>query len=147
MIPIPANPLQPYAAILFVIALAIAMAGSILILTHVVGGRRLFRGGSKGLVKDSTYESGVPPVGDARRQFNVRFYVVAILFLLFDVEVLFLWPWAPVFYKSATAASTTVVMNGVELSKGFLLMGMGLFLVLLLVGFVYEWRKGALQWD
>ncbi len=138
---------QPYVAILFVIAVAVALAGIILILSHLIGGRRLIRGGLKGPTKHGTYESGVPTIGDARRQFNVRFYMVAILFLLFDVEVLFLWPWTPVFYKSATSATSTVAMGGVEASKGFLLAAMGVFLAILLVGYLYEWRKGIFKWD
>ena len=62
-----------------------------LILAHTLGPKR------RGPVKDSPYESGMPVVGDTRRRFNIRFYVVAMLFLLFDVEVVFLWPWATLF--------------------------------------------------
>ncbi len=133
--------LQPYAAIVFVIAVAVAIAGSILILGHLIGTKR------RGPTKHGTYESGVPTVGDARRQFNVRFYVVAMIFLLFDVEVLFLWPWVPVFYRGATSASATVTMGGVTLPKGFLLVEMAVFLVILLVGYIYAWRRGVFRWD
>ena len=76
--------LQPYTAILVVVGLATAVAVGMLALGHLVGVSR------KGPVKDDTYESGVPPIGDARRRFNVRFYIVAMLFLLFDVEVVYL---------------------------------------------------------
>ena len=136
-----ASQLQPYVAILFVIAVAVAIAGSILILGHLIGPKR------KGPTKGGTYESGVPTVGDARRQFNVRFYVVALLFLLFDVEVLFLWPWVPVFYHSAMDERASLKMGDWTVSKDFLLAGMGVFLVILLVGYVYEWRKGVFRWD
>lgn len=144
-----ATDFQPYAAILFVIAAAAALTGTILILGHLVGGRRLFGfgGDPRGGTKQGTYESGVPTVSDARRQFNVRFYVVAMIFLLFDVEVVFLWPWAPVFYASATHESGVVTMGGVVLGKGFLLAEMALFLLILLVGYVYAWRKGVFEWD
>jgi NADH-quinone oxidoreductase subunit A len=136
-----ATDLQPYAAILFVIAVAVAMAGSILILTHLIGPKR------HGPVKDATYESGMPTITDARRQFNVRFYIVAMIFLLFDVEVVFLWPWAPVFHASATSPDGLLRMGDVVLSKGFLLAEMGAFLVVLLVGYVYAWRRGVFKWE
>ena len=138
---------ESYAAILVVIAVAVAMAGSILILTHLIGGRRLFRGGFKGPVKHGTYESGVPTITDARRQFNVRFYIVAMVFLLFDVEVVFLWPWAPVFHRSATDETIRLAWGGMPITTGFLLAEMGAFLVILLVGYVYAWRKGVFRWD
>ncbi|MCP4593460.1 MAG: NADH-quinone oxidoreductase subunit A [bacterium] len=132
---------------LFVIAVAVAAAGSILILTHLVGGRRLFGRDPSGPVKQGTYESGVPTITDARRQFSVRFYMVAMLFLLFDVEIVFLWPWAPVFYQSATGASSTVVVGNLVIGKEFLLAEMVVFLAILLVGYVYAWRKGVFRWD
>lgn len=142
-----ATSFQSYAAILFVIAVAVAMAGSILILTHLIGGRRLIGRDIQGPTKHGTYESGVPTITDARRQFNVRFYIVAMVFLLFDVEVVFLWPWAPVFFDSATSETSTIVMGGMEISKAFLLAEMAVFLVILLVGYVYAWRKGVFRWD
>lgn len=84
--------------------------------------------------KESPFECGMPPVGDARRRFSVRFYLVAILFLLFDVETIFFFPFALVF-REFLAVNTAIVWS------------MGLFLGLLLIGFFYEWRKGALEWD
>ena len=132
---------QSYAAILFVIGVAVAMALAILILTHLIGVKR------HGPVKDEIYESGMPPVTDARRRFNVRFYVVAMVFLLFDVEVVFLWPWAPVFHASATAHGGSVWWGGLEIGKGFLLAEMTVFLAVLLVGYVYAWRKGVFRWE
>ena len=133
--------LQPYAAILFVIGVAVVMAFAILALTHVIGTKR------RGPVKDEIYESGMPPVMDARRRFNVRFYVVAMVFLLFDVEVVFLWPWAPVFHASATRPGGSVDWAGLEIGKGFLLAEMAVFLGILLVGYVYAWRKGVFKWE
>jgi NADH-quinone oxidoreductase subunit A len=135
----PTDAMQPYAAILFVFGIAAGMAGAILVLTHLIGPRR------SGPVKDSTYESGMPPIADARRRFNVRFYIVAMLFLLFDVEVIILWPWALAYYEAATSGSAQ--MAGELASKGFLLGGAAIFLILLLVGYVYEWRKGVFRWE
>ncbi len=81
--------------------------------------------------KESPYECGFAPFGDARKKFDVRFYLVAILFIIFDIEVAFLFPWA-------------VVLRDI----GWLGFGsMMLFLGVLTVGFVYEWKKGALEWD
>ncbi len=133
--------IEPYAAIGVVILLVTLLAGIMLILAHTVGPRR------HGPVKDSPYESGVPPIADARRRFNVRFYLIAVLFLLFDVEVIFLWPWAQVFHAAATKGATIALDGGAEAGKGFLLLGMGLFFSHLVFGLIYEWKKGALRWD
>jgi NADH-quinone oxidoreductase subunit A len=81
--------------------------------------------------KAEPFESGNPPRGDARVRFSVRFYLVAMLFLIFDLEVVFLYPWAIVFRQLGV----------------FGLIEMGIFLGILLIGFIYVWRKGALEWD
>jgi len=81
--------------------------------------------------KNSPYECGFEAFEDARMKFDVRFYLVAILFILFDLEIAFLFPWA-------------VVIQEIGLA-GFL--AMILFLFVLVVGFIYEWKKGALEWD
>lgn len=134
------NDMQPYASILFVVGVAVVMAGAILVLTHLIGPKR------KGDRKDETYESGMPPVEDARRRFNVRFYIVALLFLLFDVEVIILWPWALIFHDAAVAKNSGEAVAQAP-NAGFLLCGAGFFFLLLLVGYVYEWRKGVFEWD
>lgn len=133
--------LEPYALIGIVILVAAGTAGAILILAHTIGPKR------HGPVKDSPYESGVPVVQDARRRFNVRFYIVAVLFLLFDVEIIFLWPWALLFHRAATTGAVIPLEGGGVAGKDFLLVGMGIFFVLLVFGLVYEWKKGAFQWD
>lgn len=133
--------LQPYASILFVMAVVGAITAAMLLLAHVVMPQR------RGDVKSSTYESGMPVIGDARRRFNVRFYIVAMLFLLFDVEVVFLWPWAPVFHRAATNDKTITTAAGYSAGPGFLLAVMGIFVAILLVGYIYGWRKGVFQWD
>lgn len=130
--------MEPYAAILVVFGVAVAMALAILVLTHLIGPKR------SGQVKQGVYESGMPPIADARRRFNVRFYIVAMLFLLFDVEVIILWPWALAFYESAGHGAAPAPDL---LGKGFLLGGAAIFLILLLVGYVYEWRKGVFRWQ
>ncbi len=81
-------------------------------------------------VKNSTYECGEEPEGKAWIQFNIRFYVIALIFLIFDVEVVFLFPWAVVFKELGL----------------FTLVEMGIFLLILIVGLAYVWRKGDLDW-
>ena len=130
-----------YAAIGVTILLVLVVIAGMLVVAHTVGPRR------SGPVKDSPYESGVPQLADSRRRFNIRFYIVAVLFMLFDVEVIFLWPWATVFYQSATTGATIPMENGSLAGKGFLLAGMAVFFLLLLFGLIYEWKKGAFQWD
>ena len=127
---------RTFGPILVLITLAIVMVTVILILAHAIGPKR------HGLVKDDTYESGVAPIGDARQRFNVGFYIVAMLFLLFDVEVVFMWPWAPLFHDTAVNGQT--LAGGVD--KTFLLVEMAVFLIILLVGYVYAWRKGVFRW-
>jgi NADH-quinone oxidoreductase subunit A len=81
--------------------------------------------------KLSAYECGFEAFSDSRMKFDVRYYLVAILFIVFDLEIAFLFPWAVALGKTGTAA----------------LVAMGIFLLILVVGFVYEWKKGALEWD
>lgn len=136
----PTASLQPYAAIGVVILMVLTIAAAMLVIAHTLGPKR------RGPVKDSPYESGMPVVQDARRRFNVRFYIVAMLFLLFDVEIIFLWPWATLFHHAA-ANGATIPLDGAEVGSGFLLVGMGIFFTLLVFGLLYEWKKGALQWE
>lgn len=130
-----------YGLIGLTIAIVIGLAIAMLVLAHVLGPKR------RGPVKDSAYESGMPIIGDTRRRFNIRFYIVAMLFLLFDVEVVFLWPWATVFHRAATEGAVVSMENGVPAGKEYFLVGMGLFFLLLVFGLVYEWKKGAFEWD
>ena len=135
--------LSSYAPIGILLLIVIAMAGGIVLASHLIGAHR------SGEVKDSAYESGMPAIGDARGRFNVKFYIVAMLFLLFDVEVVFLWPWAPLFYKVAANPNDPVVSSLVEqgFGKGFFLVEVMVFLAILLVGYVYAWRKGVFRWS
>ncbi len=98
-------------------------------------------------VKQQAYESGVPALGDARERFSVRFYLVAILFIIFDIETVFMIPWA-VYYKQLSCFVPLV--NDVCPVGNISFFGLGemlVFMAILLVGFVYVWKKGALQWD
>jgi NADH-quinone oxidoreductase subunit A len=91
----------------------------------------LFGSGRKDDDKLSPYECGFEAFEDSRMKFDVRYYLVAILFIIFDLEIAFLFPWAV----------------SLDLIGGFGLVAMGIFLAILVVGFVYEWKKGALEWD
>lgn len=137
----PGVSIEPYAAIGVTILIVMVMTVAMLIAAHVIGPRR------HGPVKDSPYESGVPVIMDTQRRFNVRFYIVAVLFLLFDVEVVFLWPWAQVFHQTATGGHSIALADGRSVGDGFLLAGMAVFFLLLVFGLVYEWKKGAFRWD
>ena len=98
-------------------------------------------------VKQQAYESGVPALGDARERFSVRFYLVAILFIIFDIETVFMIPWA-VYYKQLSCFVPLV--NEVCPVGNISFFGLGemlVFIAILLVGFIYVWKKGALQWD
>ena len=132
--------LDSYAAIGVTLAIVVIIAAGMLIVAHVLGPRR------HGPVKDQPYESGMPLIVENRRRFNIRFYIVAMLFMLFDVEVIFIWPWAILFHRAATDG-TTIPMEGGVAGKGFLLAGMGFFFLLLLFGLAYEWKKGAFEWE
>ncbi len=107
----------------------LGIASGIGVLLMVLG--FLFGRGEKDAEKLSSYECGFEPFEDSRIKFDVRYYLVAILFIIFDLEIAFLFPWA---------VSLDVV-------GGFGLVAMGIFLALLVVGFIYEWKKGALEWD
>jgi NADH-quinone oxidoreductase subunit A len=121
--------LTNYLPILIFLGLASALAGVLLGLGKVLGrlGVR-HRGDAEKL---SAYECGFEPFEDSRVKFDVRYYLVAILFIIFDLEIAFLFPWA-VWVGRVGAAG---------------LGAMGLFLLILVVGFAYEWKKGALEWD
>ena len=119
----------PYIPFLMLLGLAIIIALSMIVGSHFLGPRRPTD------VKERPYESGMPPLGSAHERFSVKFYLVAVLFILFDIETVFLIPWAAIF------------LNGGSVSTGFLLVEMLVFLVILFVGYVYVWKRGAFQWD
>jgi len=109
--------------------IVVGLASAILGLSWWVGVKRPNR------EKLEPYECGITPVGDARRSFSVSFYLVGMLFILFDVEAVFLYPWAVVF-KSLIAAP----------GRWYGFIEMALYIAILLAGYVYIWKKGALDW-
>jgi NADH-quinone oxidoreductase subunit A len=117
-----------YIPVLILMAAGAAVGGGVILLSSLIGPKIPSK------LKDSPFECGVPPIGDARHRVSVRFYLVAILFLLFDVEVVFFFPWAVAFRKYLSI-------------NAFILAEMGVFMGILLVGYYYVLRKGALEWD
>jgi NADH-quinone oxidoreductase subunit A len=98
--------------------------------------------------KDSAYESGIPALGDARERFSVKFYMVAMLFIVFDIETVFLIPWGVYFRQ--LSCSVVLTAGAACPTANVSLFGYGemlVFIAILLAGFVYVWKKGALQWD
>ena len=98
-------------------------------------------------IKKTAYESGIEPLGDARERFSVKFYMIAMLFIVFDIETVFMIPWAA-FYKQLSCSVELV--GGLcppNQTSFFGLWEMVVFIAILFVGFIYVWKKGALQWD
>ena len=122
---------------------AVVLALAILVLTHLLGPRRV------GRVKQDTYESGMEPIGDTRRRFSIRFYLIAVLFLIFDVEVVFLYPWAVLFprLRAAEDQHWAQPLVAAGYTPAYWFVAVGVFFALLLVGFVYEWRRGLFKWN
>lgn len=117
--------LLQYVPIAILIVLSTGLAALVVILGHSLGPKRTFT------AKDMPYESGMVPVGPGTRQMPIHFYLIAILFILFDIEVIFFLPWAVVFKKLGI----------------FGLIEMFIFIFILLVGYAYAWKKGALEWE
>lgn len=125
------NHLAPYAPLLIHIVVAALLAGLLLALSSGVGRRK------PNPAKMQAYECGMVPTGDARAPFSVKFYLVAMVFILFDVEAIFLFPWALV-YRPYNGHPGLGLFGFVE---------MMLFIVVVLVGYFYLWKKGALDWS
>jgi NADH-quinone oxidoreductase subunit A len=116
--------LPEFVPVLAMLALAVAFAAGTIFLSHMLGPRH------PTAAKSEPYECGVPPVGDARERFPVKFFHVAMLFIIFDLEAIFLYPWAIVLRKLGLPGLAT----------------MGVFLGILIFGLVYVWKRGALDW-
>ncbi|MDQ6887774.1 MAG: NADH-quinone oxidoreductase subunit A [Gemmatimonadota bacterium] len=98
-------------------------------------------------VKQAAYESGIPALGDARERFSVKFYMVAMLFIVFDIETVFMIPWSVHFRQLSCAVP---LAGGACPPREISFFGLGemlVFMAILLIGFIYVWKKGALQWD
>ncbi|MBN2644826.1 MAG: NADH-quinone oxidoreductase subunit A [Desulfuromonadaceae bacterium] len=117
--------LESYLPILVLIAIALLFALGSVTFSFIFGPKKY------SAVKFAPYECGMPLFGTARERFSVKFYIVAMLFILFDIEAVFLYPWAVVFKRLGMF--------------GFI--EMGVFIVILLVGYAYVWKKGALEWE
>ncbi len=125
--------LNQYAAMGVLLMMGVIFGFANLLITTILGP------GRKGEVKGTPYESGMNPFGSARRRFNVRFFVVAMTFLLFDIEIVFLYPWAVTFPSLAGP-------EGADLAPLFLAR-MLFFVLTTLIAFVYAWRKGVFRYD
>lgn len=123
--------LQAYTPLLIHLLIATALAGALTAASVLVGWRRPSR------AKQQPYECGMEPTGDARAPVSVRFYLVAMVFILFDVEAIFLYPWAYI-YRDFIKISPSIGMYG--------FMEMMVYIAILLVGYFYLWKKGALDW-
>jgi NADH-quinone oxidoreductase subunit A len=121
--------LSNYLPILIFLGIATALAIVMMVLGTAAG--RYFSKFHDDKAKNSPYECGFEAFEDSRMKFDVRYYLVAILFIVFDLEIAFLFPWAVALGKIG----------------GFGLIAMAVFLTILVVGFIYEWKKGALEWD
>jgi NADH-quinone oxidoreductase subunit A len=117
--------LESYLPILVLIGIAFAFAIGSVVMSRLIGIKRPSE------VKLAPYECGMPLIGTAQERFSIKFYIIAMLFILFDIEAVFLYPWA-VMYKRLG------MFGFVE---------MGIFILILLVGFIYVWKKGALEWE
>jgi NADH-quinone oxidoreductase subunit A len=117
--------LTEYVPLLLLIGLVLVTAVGMVVLSHLVSPRQSTP------LKDAPYESGMPPLGSSRERFSVKFYLIAMLFIVFDIEVVFLIPWGVSF--------RTLGLTG--------LVAMAIFIVVLEVGHAYAWKRGALEWD
>jgi NADH:ubiquinone oxidoreductase subunit 3 (subunit A) len=130
----PAFDLGTYYPIFIYLLLILGFAVSSIVGSAVVGPRK------RTAVKLMPYESGMDPIGDARQQFDIKFYLIAILFLVFDVELLFLYPWAVVAYQEGVDAVWRAEFGPLVFAEILV------FLASLAVAYVYAWRKGVFQW-
>ena len=130
--------LIPILPILLFAVAAVGLSVGLLLLGLLFGPRR------QSQVKQMPYESGMDPIHEARRRFNIRFHLVAIVFLVFDVELLFLYPWA-VASKNPLGIDAAVDV-GLVASRGLVFAEVMIFIALLALGLVYCWSKGVLRW-
>jgi NADH-quinone oxidoreductase subunit A len=135
-----------YGPVVLMVLIAIGMAAAIMLISHAPAKFK-----RSGPVKDGIYEAGMEPIGDARRRFHVRFYLVAVMFLLFDVELIFLYPWALVFFREARADAASpdwaAAIIGSAAIAPFLLVVMAVFVAFLVIGYIYDWRKQVFTWE
>lgn len=122
--------LESYVPLLMLIVLVVVSAVAMVGLSH------LFSADRPTAIKSQPYESGIPPLGSARERFEVKFYLVAVLFIVFDIEVVFMMPWA-VAFRALDILGLGVLGGLIE---------MLVFIAVLVVGYLYVWKRGALEW-
>ena len=122
--------IRDYLPILLQVVVAIVFAASALAISVILG-----KTGRRNPTKDSAYECGMRPEGPNQPRFSVKFYVVAMLFILFDIEVVFMYPWAVVYKSYLIAHGTTILWSMLS------------FIIILLFGYLYAIKKGALDWS
>jgi NADH-quinone oxidoreductase subunit A len=147
---------RSYLAFLFLLVFVAFNAVLLIGLSHLLAPRK------PTVLKDAPYESGMPPLGSAHERFSVKFYLVAMLFILFDIETVFLIPWGTIYFGRGSGATAGGVAGGAGVagaagvpgalaaagpSMGFLLVEMLVFMLILAVGYVYVWKRGALEWS
>jgi NADH-quinone oxidoreductase subunit A len=120
-----------YIPLLIQVIVAMGLAAVMVTLSHLLGKRKWTR------AKNTAYECGITPTGDAQQRFSVKFYLVGMLFILFDVEAVFLYPWAVIFRD----------LPRITGSRWFGFNEMLIYIGLVLVGFFYIWKKGILDWN
>jgi NADH-quinone oxidoreductase subunit A len=121
-----------WAPVVLLIVIGLLFAAGTLAASLLIGPAR------QGPIKSGTYESGMVPIGDTHKRFNVRFYIVAMIFLVIDVEIVFFYPFATIF--------APYVRSNPEAAK-IMLISMGTFVAILLLAYVYAWGKGVFRWD
>ena len=132
MIPVIAEiDLAFYIPILVILLMALGFVGANLVLSHFIGPRK------EGSTKAIAYESGMNPIGSTRKRFNVRFYILAMTFLVFDVEIIFLYPCAVTYTQLETGGSEALLFLGRIL----------FFIGTSIVAYIYAWKKGVFRWD
>lgn len=117
--------LQEYIPIALILGIAVLLGGGILAMSAMLGPRKADP------AKSAPYECGMPPVGDARVRFSVKFYIIAMLFILFDIEVVFMYPWAIIYRRLGLFGFYEMLV----------------FVVILFIGYIYVLKKGALRWE
>ena len=127
-----------YVPILIQLLIALLVCAGVIVISNFVGSKK------PTAAKLAPYESGMQPIGMAWRRFPIRFYLTAMLFVIFDVEIIFFYPWA-VFLRHAKEIGHAAGMEWAYVS--FILAEMLVFMAFLLLGYLYIWKKGALTWD
>ena len=128
--PAPTPQISDYIPLLILLVVAVLLAGTLVGLSWILGPKK------PSAAKLAPYECGVTPVGSARERFPVKFYLIAMLFIVFDIETVFLYPWAVTFTRWNSHALQV-----------FSLFEMIVFIIILFVGYIYVWKKGAFEWE